>query len=279
MKKMTVANSSLIPHLSYLRRKTACHFTLIELLVVIAIIAILAGMLLPALSAAKEQGNIVRCISNIKSIHTASSSYTEDFNGWAMTPYSETLVLRYYRYMAGSKYFGGWNDCYEKKDKAPTGVFACPSRMGTCNEYFVSDYGFNWHLSALAFYAPWVRSSSVCTTYGSGYYKENNWYFKPGTVIKSPSALIFVADTARYWGRMGGFANCNGWDWYKKVGDASFKGNSTMIGLIHKKRAYQNTSYLDGHAETIRLWAFNRCLLYGSYLDDHESSTNPTRFK
>lgn len=61
-------------------RRTAAGFTLIELLVVIAIIAILAAILFPVFSSAREKARQASCLSNIKQVGTAMTMYAQDYD-------------------------------------------------------------------------------------------------------------------------------------------------------------------------------------------------------
>lgn len=114
-------------------------FTLIELLVVIAIIAILASMLLPALSKAREKAHSVSCINHLKGNNVATQIYSDDFNGFIAVYVTDPEITAKNRLTCvGMLYEYGY-----MPDESPVG--RCPSmgRKMTINStyYRFSCYG------------------------------------------------------------------------------------------------------------------------------------------
>ncbi|MCA9299183.1 MAG: prepilin-type N-terminal cleavage/methylation domain-containing protein, partial [Phycisphaerales bacterium] len=116
-------------------------FTLIELLVVIAIVAVLVGILLPALAGARDAGRGAACLSNHRQMAAATWLYANDFDGrspalgvpWGVEPFWALSVQAY----AGREGTGA-SDMYDNAS-----ILVCPTVDASSGERMTRTYAVN----------------------------------------------------------------------------------------------------------------------------------------
>ncbi len=210
-------------------------FTLIELLVVIAIIAILAGMLLPALGKARMLARKTDCINRLKQQGVFLASYGNDFKEWI--PCGTASFVRLYPYIGYP--LDKNNDWYSSKANADKkrrrGILACPQEYPYPSAMRPNDksgdgwYGLGAYLSMAAYTSSWeVQTSGV---------KE--YSFTRYTLINYPSCRLIRADCGSVWNMGVG---------YGYGGNFTGSGAVSAYGYIHNNAV--NILWIDLHADS-----------------------------
>ena len=236
------------------------QFTLIELLVVIAIIAILSSILLPALRQAREKGNQMACMSNIKQIGLGFILYAEDNDRWP-APYrpnhwpcywtqsSAPVYLGYLEYVPYNK-SGSWKP-------AKGSVFQCPSQRWRTSSHYCS-YAINLMNSRNDF-LPYTKVS-----WGNHY-----TYVNLRSVDFPEECCSFVEGQSKASSSVNGYAH--------GVDKGTYAYALDLNTDFYRHNLNMNVAFVDGHAASWKMPI--PCYTYGRRGEDGSYWTSKRAFR